>query len=125
MPNRAMRICKYPGCSELVGSGYCVKHQAIKEQQAKKFDKERGTSSERGYGSKWRKYRLQFLREHPICECNECKKLNRILLATVVDHIIPHKGDCKLFWDSNNHQAMAKRCHDRKTAKEDGGFGNK
>lgn len=30
----------------------------------------------------------------------------------------------KLFWDSANWQAMNKECHDRKTASEDGGFGN-
>jgi prophage lambdaSa04, HNH endonuclease family protein len=29
-----------------------------------------------------------------------------------------------LFWDKTNWQAMSKRCHDRKTAREDGGFGN-
>ncbi|WP_315974057.1 HNH endonuclease signature motif containing protein [Paenibacillus melissococcoides] len=42
----------------------------------------------------------------------------------VVDHIKPHKGDYNLFWDPENHQPMNKRCHDRKTAKEDGGFGH-
>jgi 5-methylcytosine-specific restriction protein A len=41
----------------------------------------------------------------------------------VVDHKVPHRGDMKLFWDRNNWQSMAKECHDRKTASEDGGFG--
>lgn len=43
--------------------------------------------------------------------------------ASVVDHRRPHRGDMKLFWDRNNWQSMAKECHDRKTAREDGGFG--
>jgi 5-methylcytosine-specific restriction protein A len=30
-----------------------------------------------------------------------------------------------LFWDSSNWQAMAKVCHDRKTARQDGGFRGK
>jgi 5-methylcytosine-specific restriction enzyme A len=30
-----------------------------------------------------------------------------------------------LFWDRNNWQAMAKACHDKKTASEDGGFGHR
>jgi 5-methylcytosine-specific restriction protein A len=30
----------------------------------------------------------------------------------------------KLFWDRANWRAMSKQCHDRKTAREDGGFGN-
>ncbi len=44
----------------------------------------------------------------------------RITLATVVDHIKPHKGDERLFFDINNLQPLCKPCHDRKTAKEDG-----
>jgi 5-methylcytosine-specific restriction protein A len=47
------------------------------------------------------------------------------LPANVVDHIKPHQGDEELFWDRNNWQAMNKICHDKKTVKEDGGFGNK
>lgn len=43
--------------------------------------------------------------------------------AEVVDHKIPHGGDMVLFWDRNNWQALAKACHDRKTATRDGGFG--
>lgn len=46
------------------------------------------------------------------------------MLATIVDHIIPHKGNMELFWDRDNWQAMSKECHDKKTAREDGGFGN-
>ncbi|WP_289184903.1 HNH endonuclease [uncultured Parasutterella sp.] len=29
-----------------------------------------------------------------------------------------------MFWDESNWQALCKHCHDVKTAKEDGGFGN-
>jgi 5-methylcytosine-specific restriction protein A len=52
-----------------------------------------------------------------------CKKKGRIMPATVVDHIEPHHGGYDSFWDPGNHQAMCKRCHDIKTATEDGGFG--
>lgn len=31
----------------------------------------------------------------------------------------------KLFWDKSNWMALCKPCHSRKTAKENGGFGNK
>ena len=37
---------------------------------------------------------------------------------------LANKGDYDLFWDEANHQALCKRCHDIKTATEDGGFGN-
>jgi 5-methylcytosine-specific restriction protein A len=47
-----------------------------------------------------------------------------VTVATVVDHILPHRGDRVLFWDRSNWQALSKKCHDRKTAEHDGGFGN-
>jgi 5-methylcytosine-specific restriction enzyme A len=43
----------------------------------------------------------------------------------VVDHIIPHRGDMTLFWNRKNWQAMSKTCHDKKTATQDGGFGQR
>ena len=39
--------------------------------------------------------------------------------ATVVDHIVPHRGDPKLFWDPDNWQTLCKRCHDKKTGEFD------
>jgi len=70
------------------------------------------------YGRKWSKYRLKFLSEHPLCACGA--------KATVVDHIVPWKNDIEsLFWEPTNHRPNCKRCHDQKTAKFDGGFGNK
>jgi 5-methylcytosine-specific restriction endonuclease McrA len=42
----------------------------------------------------------------------------------VVDHIKPHHGDQKLFWDPKNHQALCTDCHGAKTASEDGALGN-
>ena len=120
MPSKPLRPCLHVGCSQLVTSGYCDQYK--KDKQV--YDRYRGSSTERGYGSRWSKYRLVFLRQHPLCECEECRENGRVTPATVVDHIIPHRGDQVLFWDPTNHQAMSKRCHDRKTAREDGGFGN-
>jgi 5-methylcytosine-specific restriction protein A len=68
------------------------------------------------YGTTWQKYRKVFLRSNPLCVCADCK--GKLTPAIVVDHIIPHRGDQQLFWDTSNHQALAKRCHDRKTMKE-------
>ena len=71
----------------------------------------------RGYGVAWRKARKQYLEEHPLCV--ECMKEGRYVKATVVDHIIPHRGNKTLFWDQRNWQALCKRCHDRKTMTRD------
>lgn len=84
----------------------------------------RATAAERGYDRRWRRASQAFLRDHPICECNECSGLGRLRPASVVDHIIPHRGNRERFWDQTNWRAMAKQCHDRKTATEDGGFGS-
>ncbi|ETR05275.1 HNH endonuclease domain protein [Acinetobacter baumannii UH6907] len=37
----------------------------------------------------------------------------------MVDHIVPHRGDDKLFWDTKNHQALCKLCHDKVKQKEE------
>jgi len=121
MPRKPKKPCAYPGCPELVepGQSYCEKHRKLKQRQV---DKKRGTSAERGYNARWRKARKMFLKRNPLCE--ECKRNGKITPATVVDHIIPHKGDMNLFWDESNWQALCKTCHDRKTVIENGGFGN-
>jgi 5-methylcytosine-specific restriction protein A len=36
----------------------------------------------------------------------------------VVDHIIPHRGNRELFWDTENWQALCTPCHNRKTKQE-------
>ena len=32
----------------------------------------------------------------------ECQREGKLVPATVVDHILPHRGDEALFWDVNN-----------------------
>src|SRR5699024_6785952 len=68
-------------------------------------------------GSRWQKASKAFLQSHPLCA--ECRKQGRYTKATVVDHIVPHRGDQKLFWDRSNWQPLCKACHDRKTWRED------
>ena len=82
----------------------------------------RKNAASRGYGHKWRKERLAYLYRNPLCK--QCEADGRVVPATVVDHITPHRGNMTLFWDMDNWQPLCKECHDRKTAKEDGGFGN-
>jgi 5-methylcytosine-specific restriction enzyme A len=65
----------------------------------------RESAAGRGYDARWRKYRLGYLTKHPRCAmCNRP--------ATVVDHIEPHRGDTRKFWDPRNHQPLCKVCHD-------------
>jgi len=122
MPYKPASPCKIPGCPHLSidKSGYCAKH---KKELQRQQDKERGSSTQRGYDRRWRKARVRYLREHPLCV--ECLKEGQVIAATEVDHIIATKGDSVLFWDENNWQALCHYHHSVKTAKEDGAFGNK
>ncbi len=67
------------------------------------------SSTARGYGYKWQKVREIFLAENPLCVY--CKREGRVTAANVVDHIVPHKGDQKLFWRRSNWQALCASCH--------------
>lgn len=86
-------------------------------------DVRRGSSTKRGYGSRWQKARVGWLSKHSLCARHELQGIT--VAAIVVDHIIPHKGDMALFWDRSNWQSLCKECHDEKTATEDGGFGHR
>ena len=95
---------------------YCATHTP---QFAQQEQDRRGTAAQRGYGSRWAKFRAWFLSCHPICACG-CGRA-----ATDVDHITPVSGPADmLFCAAGKHQSLAHECHSRKTAKENGGFGN-
>lgn len=120
MPRSAPKPCRHPGCKSLVqGGAYCDAHR---REVAKQYDARRGSSSERGYNSRWQKARATFLRRRPLCTM--CENEGRITPATIVDHIIPHRGDQNLFWDTANWQPLCKPHHDKvKQAEEKSGQG--
>ncbi len=60
--------------------------------------------------------------EHPLCAECERQTPPRLTAATVVDHIVPHKGDMERFWDADGWQSLCDSCHGVKTSKE-GAFG--
>ena len=107
MPTKAKHPCSYPGCPNLTDGKYCEKHK----------QPDRPSASKRGYNGKWQRLSKIYLRKHPMCV--RCMAERRYVPATVVDHIIPHRGNPVFMWDESNWQALCKRCHDRKTRKED------
>lgn len=126
MPSALLRPCAQPGCPNRVPSGRCSEH-------ARQADTRRGTATERGYTYRWHQESRAHLRRFPLCgdrrpdalsqRQTECQKVGRETAANVVDHLIPHRGDQALFWNRRNWGSSCKRCHDLKTATEDGGFG--
>ena len=128
MPPRPRTPCRYPGCKAVLSEpGYCHRHQYFDKEQDRKrrivSDKTRSSAKERGYSFSWHKVRTLYLLANPLCV--SCEKRGRLTPATCVDHIVPHRGDDSLMWDEDNFQSLCQSCHSRKTAKEDGGFGNK
>jgi 5-methylcytosine-specific restriction enzyme A len=89
------------------------------------------SAARRGYGAAWQRARAGYLASHPMCAM--CQQLGRLQLATVVDHIQPHKladalesGDAgriaaarRLFWDRGNWQPLCKYCHDGAKQRQD------
>jgi len=110
MPMKPKKPCKHPGCPLLTSESYCEFH-------ARLHVNDRASARERGYDSNWRKASKQYLKVNPLCK--HCEREGKLTKATVVDHIIPHRGDKVLFWDESNWQPLCKRCHDRKTRTED------
>jgi len=112
MPMRPKHPCSHPGCPELVESGkkYCDKHLPLHPEYTR-------PAAKRGYNSRWQKARRKFLTENPLCA--ECMKEGRYTKATVVDHIVPHRGDQTLFWEQSNWQPLCEKHHNLKTGNED------
>jgi 5-methylcytosine-specific restriction endonuclease McrA len=82
-------------------------------KKAKVFKKDLGGGGKKFSNAKprlyqtqnWVEYRNKFLAVNPKCyACGE--------RAVVVDHIVSHKGDEKLFWDETNFIPLCKKCHD-------------
>jgi 5-methylcytosine-specific restriction protein A len=119
-PYAPQHPCGFPGCPILVDSIHrrCERHRT---QERREIDQNRGSAARRGYDSRWRAARKRYFAIHPLCV--ECQRMGRLSAATIVDHIVPHKGDPNLFWNQSNWQALCRRCHNRKTATHDGRWG--
>ncbi|QXE85987.1 HNH endonuclease [Geomonas nitrogeniifigens] len=87
----------------------------------------RGTAAQRGYGARWAAYSRQYRKENPLCvDCLARGVLTSVEHGGHVDHIQAVSGPSDpLFWEPANHQSLCHSCHSRKTAFEDGSFGNK
>jgi 5-methylcytosine-specific restriction protein A len=72
-------------------------HRPVGAQSAaavkRDLDRQRPSAARRGYGPRWRRARAAFLARHPLCAL--CRAQGRVVPATVVDHVVPHRGDPK------------------------------
>lgn len=116
MGNRAYKVCKVNGCSELTTEVYCSKHKHIGEELKKARNKYydarlRNKESAKFYKSKaWiRTRQLALLRDRYLCQ--DCLKANRISFAEVVHHIIPITENKSLELNLDNLTSLCNVCH--------------
>lgn len=123
MPRSPGMSCTYPGCKAITHRGfYCGQHQRERKSKA---EHGRVSARKRGYGSQWERARRAYLSRPENQFCRNPYSLHHDLVpAGCVDHIRPHKGDQRLFWDEANWQPLCLRCNSVKAAREEGGFGN-
>lgn len=115
MPTRPKKPCVISGCPALVeiGTAFCLNHKHLAQKAA---DKRRGSSTKRGYGNRWRRYRLSYLARNPLCV--ECRKQKKVEAATEVHHIVPLAKGGK--HSPSNLMPLCKPCHSRITISESG-----
>src|SRR5688572_26123266 len=95
-----------------------VAYQAAQDTRRHEHDRKRGNSTKRGYGARWNAEARAYLASHG--NCVMCLREGKHLPAQVVDHVVPHQGNMRLFWDRSNWQALCKSHHSSKTASTDG-----
>ncbi len=77
-PGVVLRPCAKQTCRELVERGRCAKH-------APEADRERGSSTARGYDAVWQRFRTWFIGRHPLCV--DCQEQNALTATTEVHHV--------------------------------------
>ena len=65
----------------------------------------------------WKRLRAAHLAANPLCVW--CKQEGRVTTATIVDHVLAHRGDPALFFDARNVQSLCKRHHDGAAQRRD------
>lgn len=132
---RAKKPCNKPRCKKFTipDSAYCEDHtQEAPRKNYKRYDRNRGSSHERGYGAAWRKLRLFIIARDPFCVIGEIcdpadivtgKRSGRRAPSTDVDHIVPKEAGGTD--EDTNLQGACHACHSWKTATQDSTFAKK
>ncbi len=89
----------------------CLPPRDVAAQQSRKqYDARRGSASARGYNHRWARAADGFRKRNPLCI--GCLALGRSVAAVLVDHVEPHQGDTKKFWDKSMWQPSCRWHHD-------------
>lgn len=115
MPTSALKPCRYPGCPELVRSGYCATHTQLRTAEENRLYHDDPQIKALYNSNAWKRIRIAQLAREPWCA--ECLKQGIYTVATDIDHVQPHHGDRSLFF-KGPFQSLCHVDHSRKTAGE-------
>jgi hypothetical protein len=76
------------------------------EVRKHEYELQRGSSSSRGYGADWKRFRLLYLQAHPLCE--DCTQRHHITAATEVHHIHKPRDRPELRLDPGKRQGAVR-----------------
>jgi 5-methylcytosine-specific restriction protein A len=108
-PAALLRPCSAPRCPNLVPGGRCQDHR-----RCLAASRRRDEPGRKWYATaRWAALRKRVLDEDPLCAW--CQAKGYVRGATDVDHVVPHRGDPRLFWDRSNLQGLCAECHGEKT----------
>lgn len=116
-------LCHKHGCfcAALEGKHYCSRHIGLEASWGRRTmpERKRSRAWHGLYASaRWRRESREFLSEFPYCAvCGQP--------ASVVDHIVPHRGDESIFFDRRNWQPLCHAHHGAKTMRENDFFRKK
>ena len=74
------------------------------------YEQDRGSARKRGYTPQWDKASATFKRRHPWCL--GCVAIGKKVATDVPDHVVPHKGNQTIFWDTSKWQPACRWHHD-------------
>jgi len=107
-PRRLPSPCRAIGCPALVdGGGYCPTH---KRDEARRYDAQRGTATQRGYNAHWRRVRAAVLADEPLCR--RCREAGRVTPAAEVHHRDGNAHNLA----RDNLEPLCRSCHSRESA---------
>lgn len=109
MPIAPPTCCTTPGCGGLRRQGVCDR---CGPKKRKAHDR---TTTERGYGADWQRFRKQRQAEQPLCA--DCLEQGIVSPAVEFHHRnkIKHRPDLRL--DEANVVGLCGPCHDKRTAR--------